>query len=308
MWIVASLLPLIGCGYIGEPLPPLLNIPQHATDLAAVQRGDKIIVQFMLPKLTTEGVVIKGPLHWDLRAEVSGEAKSLGEAAPVDGRVRYELPAAPWVGNDVRLAVKVTGASGKDAGWSDAVVISVATPLPKPAEVSAQAVREGVRLSWRAAGPQYRIYRRAGDEKEFAVAATVNASEWTDTNTEYGKIYRYLVQTVSGKLESDPSDEASITTQDLFPPAVPGGLTAVPTANSIELAWEPVTDADLAGYRVYRAAAPDGEFERAGETGPVPSFSDRKIEAGKRYRYAVSSFDAKGNESERSPAIEVAVQ
>src|SRR5579885_3098954 len=61
-------LALAGCGYIGDPLPPLLNIPARVNDLAAVQRGGKLIVQFTLPRVTTEGSLIKG----DIRAELHG--------------------------------------------------------------------------------------------------------------------------------------------------------------------------------------------------------------------------------------------
>jgi len=46
---------LSGCGYVAGPLPPLANIPARVTDLAAVQRGGKLIVQFTVPQLTTEG-------------------------------------------------------------------------------------------------------------------------------------------------------------------------------------------------------------------------------------------------------------
>ena len=40
-WLVAAAAAalLAGCGYIGDPLPPLLNIPARVTDLTAVQRG-----------------------------------------------------------------------------------------------------------------------------------------------------------------------------------------------------------------------------------------------------------------------------
>jgi hypothetical protein len=314
--LIAPALALFGCGYPGEPLPPLLNIPQRVTDLAAVERGSKIIVQFTVPKLTTESVVIKGPLHFDLRAGEPGPAPfdtnvwvasaiSVGEVTPVEGRVRYEVAAMPWIGKEVVFAVKVSGPGGKDAGWSNPVVVSVVPSLNKPDELKAQPVREGVRLTWRGSGPSYRVYRRAQDEKEFSVAATSNKNEWSDVNTEYGKTYRYLVQAVAGQAESEPSDEVDITPRDIFPPPIPSGLTAVPTTNSIELAWEPVTDADLAGYRIYRVPASGGDFERIGETTQAPSFSDRKIEPGKQYRYAVTAFDGNGNESERSQPIEV---
>src|SRR5438067_1335818 len=54
-----------GCGYIGEPLPPLANIPARVNDLAAVQRGSRIFVQFTIPSHTTEGV----RLTWRARGE-----------------------------------------------------------------------------------------------------------------------------------------------------------------------------------------------------------------------------------------------
>ena len=44
-----------GCGYVGDPLPPALNIPVPVADLNAVQRGDQIIIQFTVPQMTTEG-------------------------------------------------------------------------------------------------------------------------------------------------------------------------------------------------------------------------------------------------------------
>src|ERR1019366_2995072 len=56
------------CAYIGDPQPPLANIPPGVNDLAAMQRGGQIIVQFTVPALTTEGHPIPRPLKLDLRA------------------------------------------------------------------------------------------------------------------------------------------------------------------------------------------------------------------------------------------------
>src|ERR1022692_4549195 len=80
----AVALMLAGCGYVGEPRPPLAhipprvnvgeprpplaNIPPRVSDLAVVQRGGQLIVQFSVPALTTEGHPIPRPLKLDLRA------------------------------------------------------------------------------------------------------------------------------------------------------------------------------------------------------------------------------------------------
>src|ERR1019366_9314397 len=64
----AVALMLAGCGYVGEPRPPLANVPPRVSDLAVVQRGGQLIVQFSAPALTTEGHPIPRPLKLDLRA------------------------------------------------------------------------------------------------------------------------------------------------------------------------------------------------------------------------------------------------
>jgi hypothetical protein len=48
-----------GCGYVGEPMYPALNIPVRIVDLGAVERGDNLEVSFSIPAVTTEGMVIK---------------------------------------------------------------------------------------------------------------------------------------------------------------------------------------------------------------------------------------------------------
>src|SRR5204862_3326546 len=98
------------------------------------------------------------------------------------------------------------------------------------------------------------------------------------------------------------SEETSITPEDTFPPAVPSGLRADPVTASIELGWDRNTEPDLAGYRIYRATG-DGPLEKLADTSQVPTYSDRALERGKTYRYALSSVDRAGNESERSPAV-----
>src|SRR4030088_2835195 len=64
---VLLLLLITGCGYIGDPLPPALNIPTKITDLKAVQRFDKVVIEFSIPPLTPEGLVQKRLGSVDLR-------------------------------------------------------------------------------------------------------------------------------------------------------------------------------------------------------------------------------------------------
>jgi fibronectin type 3 domain-containing protein len=104
--------------------------------------------------------------------------------------------------------------------------------------------------------------------------------------------------------ESEIGEPVALTPVDTFPPAVPANLRAAAAPASIELAWDRDTEADLAGYRVYRAEG-SGEFARVAEVSQIPTYSDSSIEHGKTYRYAVSAVDQAGNESRRSEPVEV---
>jgi hypothetical protein len=316
---VAAALCMAGCGYVGDPLPPLANIPPRVSDLAAVQRGGRIIVQFTVPDKTTEGHPIPPPLKLDLRAGTADRfeenqwasgARQIVPNGAVGSVARYEVPVADWVGKELIFGVRVAAGNGKQSGWSNFVVVPVVSPPEKPAGIVPVTVPQGVRLTWQARGTDFRVFRRTGDG-EYAPVANVQTPEWTDTATEFGKTYNYLVQSIvkvgdRKEAESDLSDEASITPRDIFPPAAPKGLQASTAPNSIELNWEGNTEEDLNGYRVYRAEG-NGALEKIADVSAVPSYSDRKVEHGKTYRYAVAAVDRAGNESPRSAPIDAAM-
>jgi hypothetical protein len=306
-----------GCGYVGEPLPPLLNIPSRVADLKVRQIGDRLHIEFTIPPLTTEGEVLKSLGRIDLRVGASSEgqfnadswaaaAQRVEDIQPVDRAVRTAVPAAPWAGRNAILGVDLIGENGRRAGWSNLVTVAVVPPLPQPADVRAENVREGVRVSWRADGSAVRILRQAPEEKEFTLAGETAASPWVDKTVAYGKTYRYrarlIAKTPTGEAWSELSAEAQITPEDRFAPAAPAGLTAVPSTASVELVWEPAPEP--ARYRVYRSSGGES-MKQVAEVDGAPAYSDRGIESGKTYRYAVSAIDAAGNESEKSAAIEV---
>ncbi len=57
LWLCAFM--LAGCGFVGDPLPPALNIPVAITDLRGLEYGPNVLVEFSAPKLTTEGLLLK---------------------------------------------------------------------------------------------------------------------------------------------------------------------------------------------------------------------------------------------------------
>ena len=58
--LLGMLFSLAGCGYIGNPQPPALDIPSAVIDLRAAEDGDRVLVEFTIPMLTTEGLPLKG--------------------------------------------------------------------------------------------------------------------------------------------------------------------------------------------------------------------------------------------------------
>jgi hypothetical protein len=275
-------------------------------------------VQFGVPAVTTEGTLIKQATRLDLRigpgpgtpfnadAWAAG-AKAVSGAAFDNGRARYKIPATEWMSQEVQIAVKVIGANGRDAGWSNNASVTIVPPPPQPLDFRAASDPQGAHLTWRAAASTFLVFRRGPEDKDFALAGKSDKPEWTDATAEFGKTYTYVVQSVAvagkGRVESELSAEAEITPVDTFPPTVPAGLTAVPSTASIELVWERNTEPAVAGYRVYRSLG-GGPFERLADTQELPSFSDHKIESGKVYRYAVSAIKHNGVESKLSPPVD----
>jgi fibronectin type 3 domain-containing protein len=107
----------------------------------------------------------------------------------------------------------------------------------------------------------------------------------------------------------------TVVMRDIFPPSAPSGLEAVPGGvsaadRSIDLSWTPNSDADLAGYFVYRQdidphGAVTGTVTRLNTTPVVgPAYRDQTALAGRRYAYHVTAVDTAGNESAPSANVQ----
>ena len=305
---LCCILGLAGCAQIGPPKPPALDIPTRITDLRAAEYGDQILVQFTIGALTTDGLALTSLKTVEVQVTGGDSPRMLHAQAKGPGPVAHEFPAKDWVGKQVTLMVRATGPKGKASDWSNPVTLAVGVPLATPADVKAMSDPKGVRLSWIGAeGGRYRVFRGAGDAMPQRLAES-DKPEYLDTAVDFGSPYRYFVQELAGEQrQSEISAIVVVTPADTFPPAVPVGLTAVAGVNSIELAWQPNTEEDLGGYQVYRSID-GGAAERIAGPVDAPNFSDRTVEIGKKYSYAITSIDRTGNESARSAAVEVTAQ
>jgi hypothetical protein len=237
--------------------------------------------------------------------------------------IQQENPTA-----QVTYAVLAVNESGRSAGLSNRAQVPAAPTLPAPANFNAQVTAQGILLTW-SCGPvparalpyiQYRlrVYRRGENARADTNAGEVEIQDCSKTDVldqsfEWEQAYAYratvvTVVSVPGKpemqVEGDDSAPVKVFPHDVYPPAVPIGLQAVFSgvgqAPFIDLVWAPVTDADLAGYNVYRHEEGGQAAKINSELVKTPAFRDSKVAAGKKYFYSVSAVDLRGNESARS--------
>lgn len=313
-------LSLAGCGYVGDPLPPRLEIPKQIEDLRGVQRGDQLIVVFTPTLEATDKTFLKelrdvelriGPVPeggFDMGRWAAG-ATRLKVADFAAGTHEMQTTATPWAGKDVVIAVRTQGPRSRYSDWSNVLAMHVVAPLERPSGLKATPDARGPYLQWSGAGTSFRVWRLTEGEQTPVILGVSGEPAWLDAGVEAGKTYTYTVQQLAGETgkeaESELSPQLMYRHDDVFPPAVPAGLQALAALQTIELSWDRNAESDLAGYHVYRAEG-SGELKRIGALLGQASYSDKAVESGKRYRYAVSAVDEKGNESKASAAVEIA--
>jgi fibronectin type 3 domain-containing protein len=135
---------------------------------------------------------------------------------------------------------------------------------------------------------------------------------YLDRTSAWEQKYEYRITTVTlvhaqgvnAAVEGDDSKPVEVFTKDVYPPSQPVGLQAVFSSIGqkpfVDLTWAPNTDADLAGYNVFRHVEGSAPEKLNKQVAPVPSYRDESVEAGKKYIYSVSAVDLRGNESPRS--------
>ena len=70
----------------------------------------------------------------------------------------------------------------------------------------------------------------------------------------------------------------------------------------IDLTWPPVSDADVAGYNVYRNEQGQQPVKINTDLVKTPAFRDKDVQPGHTYFYSVTAVDLRGNESDKSEA------
>ncbi len=147
--------------------------------------------------------------------------------------------------------------------------------------------------------------------------AAGQSPEFLDQTFEWEKHYDYratVLTVVSGpgkpefEVEGDDTPAVQVFAHDVFPPAVPTGLQAVFSgvgqAPFVDLVWSPDTEADLAGYNVFRHEGNEPPVKLNSDPVKTPAFRDSTVQPGKKYFYSVSAVDGRNNESAKSEESE----
>jgi hypothetical protein len=235
---------------------------------------------------------------------------------------------------EVTYAVEILNRSARGAGLSNRVHVPAVVTLPPPSDLSAALTGDGAVLTWTSAGEsqrlptnlpasapavqlRYRIYRRDESSGKDELAGEVPVGEvgpahFTDSGFEWEKTYLYRITAVTivkrpdseVQVEGDDTPPVRVVAHDVFPPSVPAGLQAAYSGEGqkpfIDLIWAPVTNADLAGYNVYRSETNGAAVKMNSDLVKSPSYRDSAVASGKTYAYSVSAVDVRGNESQRS--------
>lgn len=318
----------------GDKVTLVWTVPTKTTDLQTVRHlGPTLIcrsLQAAANKCWQVGQVPPSHLIPERAA-----ARSKQTSAPVQITYVDTLPTTleqqrPL--SQASYAVETKNFNGRSSGLSNQVQIPLAPTPPAPQDVKVNVTGDGVVLTWTGALPEsssaemryfYRVYRRDAITKKDAIAGEVGLGDTTatlvDRSFEWQKTYEYRVSGVTVVHEGDSTVQVEgadsvavpVTANDVFPPAVPVGLQAVASGVGqqpfIDLTWPPVSDADVAGYNIYRHEEGTPVAKINSDLFKTPAFRDTAVQTGHTYFYSVSAVDLRGNESGRSEETSEAI-
>ena len=218
------------------------------------------------------------------------------------------------------FSLKVKGKGRRKSEFSRLWTIKPEVISLPPREIKASVFQDRVEISWKAADRNFdqtsparfrgfNVYRSEGkDQPRRLNDKLIKEGKFSDKNFLLGKVYRYFVRASASEppplIESGDSEVIEIQAKDTFAPAAPSGLTSIAAESYISLSWDSNTEADLAGYRVWRRVAGESEFELLT---PQPirgnAFIDARAEKSRGYDYAVTALDKAGNESPKSEIV-----
>jgi len=162
---------------------------------------------------------------------------------------------------------------------------------------------------------RYDIYRLNQSTMVFDSIASTNQLNYSDQGLENGLEYCYMIRSFGGYLTEDLpknlmnfSEKICVTPEDNEPPCTPE-INVTSQCDSLynTITWaitDPLCLADVAGYRIYYKQTAEENMELITEIGDPNIFTYKHFPGDVISGcYAVSTFDLKGNEGEKSVMV-----
>jgi hypothetical protein len=153
---------------------------------------------------------------------------------------------------------------------------------------------------------KYIIYKAELGKKKIKLAEfNKTPIYYTDTLNSKGTSYVYSVTVVdtAGNV-SKASVKDSIIFKDFSPPPAPRNVKARFKNNVVKLTWVESIDFDMAGYNIYRADYPSGDYKLLNKKLiKEASFTDKT--GNKNNFYRIKAVDTSGNESKYDETVSV---
>ncbi len=332
---------LSGCGYKNMPVAPQALVPEPISDLRyEVTKQGGAVLHWSYPTRTVNGEDITEIDSFLLyRAEVPTESYCdtcpipFGKPVKVEGGSiperegrksgRYEI-------GSLRPAYQYFFKIQSRTGWltpsadSNQVSFTWETPPVRPNGFLAEMYDNRVVLRWQPVADYidgtpikkpvtYQISRSVDGGSFENVGDPLISPKYVDREVGGGREYAYRAQALTEynqeMVAGDFTKVIKVRVLDQTAPASPENVKAVRTEAVVKVFWDPGTEEDLAGYRVYRRVGVEIAPELVGVV-KVPYSIYEDFDAPEKdvyVYYAVTSFDKNDppNESKRSAETDV---
>ena len=165
---LGALLIVTACATIGPPQPPSLELPKPPSDLRAARKGDRVVLTWTVPGVTTDRQRVRGvgetqicrglePALAQCGTPVGVAAAQPSSGGPQSSKQKvagsYTDSLSGQLQRDdpssfVTYAIEVLNAGGRGAGLSNQVRVPLVRTLPPPRDFAATVTGQGVVLRW----------------------------------------------------------------------------------------------------------------------------------------------------------------
>ncbi|HPQ20099.1 MAG TPA: fibronectin type III domain-containing protein, partial [bacterium] len=180
-----------------------------------------------------------------------------------------------------------------------------------PINLNSIAQSNSIKLSWSAVSDfdlkGYNVYIKQGNSQNYnKIADKITTTEFTATNLTNGETYYFIVRSIDlANQESNPSNEVSAIPGVNAPPSAPQNVRAIPGNNQVNLYWNANTEADLAGYNVYKSLTSGSNYTKVNTTViTTPYYTVLNLQNGIRYYFRVTAIDIYDSESAYSAEVD----